>query len=72
MTAQDNSTAGEWNLLQIQRSVEEGAIGKEAARPVRGSRRLHELKGGGSSMVRFIDSAYPRSSPARFRLILLY
>ena len=62
----------EWTVPQTQRSMGEGATDKEAARPVTGSRRLRQIRGGGPSIVRFIDSAYPRSSPARFRLILLF
>ena len=72
MTNQVNSEAGQWNILQTQRSTAEGSVGKGAARPVRGPRRLHEIQGGGPSIVRVIDSTYPRSSPARFRLILLF
>lgn len=72
MTNQEDSGAKEWNIPQTQRSVGEGSTGREAARPVSGPRRLHEIQGGGSSIIRFIDSAYPRSSPARFRLILLF
>ncbi len=72
MTSQENSAARERNIPQTQRSVGEGSTGREAARPVSGPRRRHEIQGGGPSIIRFIDSAYPRSSPARLRLILLF
>jgi hypothetical protein len=71
MEVQENSAARECSTPQIQRSVGEGATGREAARPVNGPRRLHENRGSGPSIVRVVNSACPRSSSAWFGLALL-
>jgi hypothetical protein len=72
MRVQENPVPREWDIPQIQRSAGEGAVGREAARPVVGPRRLHQTQGGGSAIVWVLSPAYSRSSPARFRLILLF